>query len=312
MALDPPLKALLDSLAALPKLDVKSNVAQARENFWKLTQRLEADAPALHEARALKVAGAAGQLDARLYTPFAAGAPIGPGLVFFHGGGFVIGDLESHEMLCRRLAAAGPVRVLSVAYRLAPEHRFPCAVDDALAATRWAFEHAGDIGFDAARIGVAGDSAGGALSAVVAQTLKREGGPKLAAQLLIYPCTQMMQMTPSQIRLREGYFLTQAAQDFFKDKYLARPEDAFDIRCSPILENDLFGLPPACIITAGFDPLLDEGKAYADKLSACGVPVAYKHYPSQVHGFFNMTAISSAARDAIEDAGAWAGRTLNA
>jgi acetyl esterase len=312
MALDPPIKTLLDSLAALPPADWKASAAQIRENFWKMAQRLEADAPPLHEARALKVAGGGGDLAARLYTPFAAGAGSGPGLVYFHGGGFVVGDLDSHEMLCRRLAATGPVRVLSVAYRLAPEHRFPCAVEDALAATRWAVTHAGDIGMDPARLAVGGDSAGGALATVVAQSLKREGGPRLGAQLLIYPCTQMMQMTPSQIRLREGYFLTQAAQDFFKEKYLSRPEDAFDVRCSPILENDLFDMPPTYVVTAGFDPLLDEGKAYADKLAACAVPVTHRHYASQVHGFFAMTAISSAARGAIEDAGAWLGRTLQA
>jgi acetyl esterase len=310
MPLDPPIRALLDSLAALPQTDWKASAAQIRENFWKLTQRLEADAPLLHEVRALPVAGGAGPLAARLYTPLASGATSGPGLVYFHGGGFVIGDLDSHEMLCRRLAAAGPVRVLSVAYRLAPEHRFPCAVDDALAATNWALAHAAQIGFDPARVAVGGDSAGGALATVVAQTFKRAGGPPLRAQLLIYPCTQMMQMTPSQIRLREGYFLTQAAQDFFKEKYLSRPEDAFDVRCSPILENDLLGMPQTYLITAGFDPLLDEGKAYADKLAACGVPVTQQHYPSQVHGFFNMTAISSVAREAIEETGAWLGRAL--
>jgi acetyl esterase len=306
MALDPPIKVLLEKIARLqPRIDLKATAAQAREHFWKAAQRFEADAPALHEVRALKVEGAAGPLDARLYVPFAAGAGRGAGLVYFHGGGFVVGDLDSHEMLCRRLAAAGPLRVLSVAYRLAPEHRFPCAVEDAVTATRWAFAHAQEIAFDTDRVAVGGDSAGGTLAAVTAQTFKREGGPRLGAQLLIYPCTQMIQMTPSQVRLREGFLLTQAAQDFFKDKYLSQREDAYDVRCSPLIENDLVGLPPTYLITAGFDPLFDEGKAYADKLAACGVPLVYRPYPTQVHGFFNMTAVSSAAREAIEDAGQW-------
>lgn len=310
MALDPPLKSLMDKLQRMaPRVDLKASAAQAREHFWRAAQRFEADAPPLHDMRALKVQGAAGQLDARLYTPFAAGAGQGAGLVFFHGGGFVMGDLDSHEMLCRRLAAAGPLRVLSVAYRLAPEHRFPCAVDDAEAAMQWAFDHSAALGFDPARIGVGGDSAGGTLAAVTAQTFKRQGR-RLGAQLLIYPCTQMIQMTPSQMRLREGYFLTQAAQDFFKDKYLARREDAFDVRCSPLIENDLAGLAPAYVVTAGYDPLFDEGKAYADKLAAAGVPTHYVNYPAQVHGFFNMTAVSTAARGAIQAAGEWLGRTL--
>jgi acetyl esterase len=311
MALDPQIRSLLDKMARLqPRIDLKATVAQAREHFWKAAQRFEADAPRLYEIRALKVEGAIGPLDARLYVPFAAGVGAGPGLVYFHGGGFVVGDLESHEMLCRRLAAAGPVRVLSVAYRLAPEHRFPCAVDDALASTRWAFAHADQIGFDPDHIAVGGDSAGGTLAAVVSQTFKREAGPRLAAQMLIYPCTQMIQMTPSQVRLRQGYLLTQAAQDFFKDKYLGCRDDAYDVRCSPLIADDLAGLPPTYLVTAGFDPLFDEGKAYGDKLAACGVYVAYRNYPTQVHGFFNMTAVSSAAREAIESAGQWLATTL--
>jgi acetyl esterase len=321
MALDPPIKSLLDKLASLPPkvdwripdwkgMDWRGPVETARQQFWQAAHRFEAEAPALAKIEPLTVKGAEGPLNARLYTPFAAGAPTGPGLVYFHGGGFVVGDLDSHEMLCRRLAASSRVRVLSVAYRLAPEHRFPAAVDDCLACVRDAFVSAERFGFDAARIAVGGDSAGGNLAAVVAQSLKQEGGPALKAQLLIYPCTQFVQMTPSQIRLKEGYHLTQAAQDWFKDAYLTKREDAFDVRVSPLLANDLAGLPQTLLITAGFDPLLDEGKAYADKLIACGVPVTYRDYPNQVHGFFNMTAVSSKARAAIEEAGAWLGDVL--
>ncbi|MGE0830539.1 MAG: alpha/beta hydrolase [Hyphomonadaceae bacterium] len=304
---DQDLKTLLDKLAHAPRIDWKAGVEDVRAQFWKAAQSIESDAPALHEIRDLKIQGGAGPLNARLYTPFAAGVGEGAGLVYFHGGGFVVGGLDSHEMLCRRLAAAARIRILSVAYRLSPEHRFPCAVEDALAATHWAFAHHGEIAFDPARIAIGGDSAGGALAAVTAQTMKRHASPeeRLKAQLLLYPLTQMVRMTPSQMRMRQTHVLTQAALDFVKERYLSNPDDAFDVRCSPLLENDLAHLPPAYIVTAGFDPLYDEGKAYADKLAACGVPVTHRHYPSQVHGFFSMTAISAAARQAIIDAAAW-------
>jgi acetyl esterase len=314
--LDPRLRSLLDKLAAIPqRVDWRGNIEVLRQQYWQAAHRFEAEAPALASIEPLLVDGAEGALKARLYTPFAAGAPSGPGLVFFHGGGWVLGDLDSHEMLCRRLAASSGARVLSVAYRLAPEHKFPAAVEDAEAATRFAFHNAATLGFDPTRIAIGGDSAGGNLSVVTTQTLNRiavkdPATPKLKAQLLIYPCVQLVQMTPSQIRHTDGYYLTQAGQDFFKDKYLRTREDAFDPRVSPLLENDLSGLPPALVVTAGFDPLLDEGRAYADKLAACGVPVEVKNYPNQIHGFFNMTAVSSRARFAIEHCGAWLARML--
>jgi acetyl esterase len=312
MALDPALQRLLDKIgASAPKIELRSSVEAARAQFWKAAHTFEAEAPGLARIESLSVDGAAGPLAARLYTPFAAGAVRGPGLVF-HGGGFVLGDLDSHEMLCRRLAATSHVRVISVAYRLAPEHRFPAGVEDAEAATRAVIAQAERYGIDAARIAVGGDSAGGSLSAVTAQSLKRGGGPALKAQLLIYPCTQFVKMTPSQIRLKEGYYLTQAAQDFFKDQYLRTRDDAFDLRASPLLAEDLAGLPPALLITAGFDPLLDEGNAYGDKLAASGVAVTRQHYTNQVHGFFNMTAVSSKARAAIAAAGDWLAKTLTA
>ena len=312
ISLDPRLQSYLDKLREMPGFDWRSSVEDARRMFWKQAHAMESDAPVMLETRAMTVAGAEGPLDARLYVPYAVGADSGgPGIVYFHGGGFTVGDLDSHEMLCRRLADAGRLRVLSVAYRLAPEHKFPAAPEDAYAATQWTAAHAASIGFDPARMMVAGDSAGGCLSAVVAQETKKRGGGALRAQMLIYPCTQFIQLTPSQIRLKEGYLLTQAAQDFFRDKYLRTREDALDTRCSPILENDLGGLPPTYLVTAGFDPLLDEGVAYKEKLEACGVAVTHRNYPSQVHGFFNMTAISGGARDAIAEAGKWAAEILN-
>lgn len=311
ISLDPRVQAYLDKLKGKPGFDWRSSVEEARRMFWKQAHALESDAPVMLETRNIKVDGADGPLDARLYVPYAVGVEAGPCIVFFHGGGFTVGDLESHEMLCRRLADAAKARVLSVAYRLAPEHKFPAAPEDAYAATQWVAAHGDTLGVDTGRLMVAGDSAGGCLSAVVAQETKKRGGAKLRAQMLIYPCTQFLQLTPSQIRLKEGYFLTQAAQDFFRDKYLRTREDALDTRCSPIMENDLFGLPPCYLVTAGFDPLLDEGVAYREKLEACGVSVTHRNYPSQVHGFFNMTAVSAGAREAITEAGKWAGEILN-
>jgi len=306
--IDPALKDLMER-ARLRPFDWREPVDALRRQFWRQMHAWEAEGPALPDIREVRVDGADGPLRARLYTPFAAGLT-GPGLVFFHGGGFVMGDLDSHEMLCRRLADSGRIRVLSVAYRLAPEHRWPAAPEDAMAATRFAFANAESLGFDPARIGVGGDSAGGNLAAVAAQGLARERHPPLAAQLLIYPCTQFLRMTPSQVRLQEGYVLTQAAQDFFVRQYLPDKAAAYDWRASPLLSDDLTGLAPAYVATAGFDPLLDEGKAYADKLAACGVPVTYREYKDQVHGFFNMTAMSKAARDAIAACGAWLAATL--
>jgi acetyl esterase len=242
MKLDPRVAEWMQRLKHPGEVDWRAPIEDVRRRFWQFAHGLEKDAPALHEIRNLKIPGAEGELPARLYVPEAAGVS-GPGVIFFHGGGFITGDLESHEMLCRRLANDAHMRVISVAYRLAPEHKFPCAVDDCLAATRWVFDHAETLGMVADKLAVAGDSAGGNLAAVTTQQMRRHE-PRLKAQLLIYPSTQWVQMTPSQIRLREGYILTQAAQDFVKDKYLRNREDGLDVRASPLLENDLFGLPP--------------------------------------------------------------------
>ncbi|MGE3867115.1 MAG: alpha/beta hydrolase [Hyphomonadaceae bacterium] len=300
MHLHPRLAALMSVMRAP---DLRAPVDELRRRFWRIAQALEGDAPAMQAVQNMRIAGAAGALPARLYTPFAAGGT-GPGLLFFHGGGFVVGDLESHDVMCRRLAESARVRVLAVAYRLAPEHKFPAAVEDAAAAAHWLAAHGPALNIDSARLAVGGDSAGGNLATVTALAARRTG-PPLRAQLLIYPSTQWVRMTPSQVRLREGHLLTQAVQDFFKRKYLTHDEEAHDVRCSPLLENDLHGMPATYIVTGGLDPLSDEGAAYGQKLAACGVPVTHRHYPNELHGFFSMTAVSRAAREALRDAGAW-------
>lgn len=294
---------------AASRFHARKAAAAARRAFWRAAARLEQDAPALLERRPVQVAGAEGLLSARLYVPYAAGT-VSPGLVYFHGGGFITGDLESHDMICRRLAAAARVRVVSVAYRLAPLHKFPAAPEDCIAAVRDVIARAAAFGLDPARIGVAGDSAGGALAAVAAIAFARRGLGRLKAQILIYPCTQLVAMTPSQLKFEQAHAVAQAAQDWVVRQYLPDRDAAHDWRASPLLAEDLRGLPPAFVLTAGLDPLLDEGKAFADKLAAFGVETRYVNKASEPHGFFNMTAISKSARAAIAEVGAWAAAAL--
>ena len=221
-----------------------------------------------------------------------------PGLVFFHGGGFVIGDLDTHDDLCRCLANGSGCRVVAVDYRLAPEHPFPAAVEDCWAAMKWIAEHASDFGI-AGPIAVGGDSAGGNLAAVVAQLAKSEG-PRIAFQLLIYPVTQLGgPEMPSMQENAKGYFLERESMQWFTRMYCPDAAQRSDPRLSPLIAKDLSGLPPAYVATAGFDPLRDEGKAYADKLDAAGVPVTHVNYPGMIHGFFSLRGLIPKAREAV-------------
>ncbi|MBS0472531.1 MAG: alpha/beta hydrolase [Proteobacteria bacterium] len=253
------------------------------------------------------IPGPAGEIPLRVYTPLGlTGEQTLPGLVFFHGGGFVIGDLETHDDLCRCLANGSGCRVVSVDYRLAPEHPFPAAVDDCWAATQYVAAHAAAFGIDPAHLAVGGDSAGGNLAAVAAQLAKREGGPALRYQLLIYPVTQLGAPveTKSMRENAKGYFLEKDGMDWFTRLYCPDAAHRSDPRLSPLLCADLSGLPPAYVITAGFDPLRDEGKAYADKLDAAGVEVTHVDYPGMVHGFFSMRSLIPKAREAVAAAAA--------
>jgi acetyl esterase len=254
----------------------------------------------------IEVAGAAGPLRSRHYVPPgppAAGPP--PLLVFFHGGGWVIGDLDTHDDLCRFLAARAGVQVLSVEYRLAPEHPFPAPVEDAHAAYAWAAANAAELGADPARVAVGGDSAGGNLAAVVSMLARDAGGPAPALQLLLYPVTDAHARTASRRLFGEGYLLTQADMEFFETHYLPDESARDDPRASVLRAPDLSGLPPAYVVTAGFDPLRDEGEEYALRMRAAGVPVALRRHPGLVHSFGNQTAISRTARAAtMELAGA--------
>ncbi len=240
-----------------------------------------------------EVPGAAGPRKARVYTPATAHAPA-PGLVFLHGGGWVLGSIESYDGVCRALASRSGVVVVSVDYRLAPEHRFPAGVDDAIAATRWVLENAASLGIDSAAVAVGGDSAGGNLAALVALALR--GGPVTPAfQLLVYPATDLTRSQPSHRIFREGVMLPEPTIRWYLDQYLPGLKFESDPRASPLLATDLSGLPPALVVTAGFDPLRDEGRAYADRLRDAGNKVEYVCSEGSMHGFLNTAGASDEA-----------------
>jgi acetyl esterase len=247
------------------------------------------------------VAGAAGPLHARLYVPHGAETP-GPLLVYYHGGGWVEGSVATHEPSCRLLAHLAGVRVLSVDYRLAPEHPFPAAADDALAAYRDARERAAELGADPARIAVGGDSAGGNLAAVTALALRGEPVAPVF-QLLIYPGVDMTHKRPSRLRFGDGFVLTEENMTWYEDQYVPDPSRRADPRVSALLAPDLAGVAPAHVATALADPLRDEGEEYGARLAAAGVPVALYRHP-QIHGFFNITAMRSGLRGLTLIAGA--------
>jgi len=239
---------------------------------------------------------------ARLYVPTEASSP-GPLLVFFHGGGWVYGDLDSHDPPCRFLAERSGVRVLSVSYRLAPEHPFPAGYDDAIAAYRWVVENAASLGADVTRLGIGGDSAGGNLAAVTAVEAARTGLP-LAFQLLVYPSTDASRRTVSRRLFGSGLYLTGEFMDQVLDQYVPDPAQRSDPRVSPLLGEVPAGLAPAYVVTGGFDPLRDEGEAYARKLADAGVEVELRRFPDQIHGFLNVVGVGRSARAASAEVAA--------
>lgn len=309
-AVDPKTKPLLDLIAALGEPPLQEQSVQAfRERRTRGRDLINTPPPTLAVVRDVTVKGADGPLAARLYDDRDSGGR--PTLVYFHGGGFVYGDLDSHDGVCRRLAKAGNLRVIAVDYRLAPESPFPGPVNDALAAFRDIAENAERFGADPKRLGVGGDSAGACLSTVVARDVAKRKDAPLKHQLLIYPVTQQGRVTPSRERFAEGYFLTRESIDWFTDHYLgSRWRNVSDERISPLDFDPPPGLAPAYVITAGLDPLLDEGAAYAEKLERSGVPVRYTEYPDQIHGFVSFTAFSSVAEEALADAGREVARAL--
>lgn len=304
MAIDPQLKSLLDQIIGTGRPPVWEQTPQAaREDLRALARMTDGREVPVGKVETRSVAGGAGEIGARIYTPVAAGSAALPALVYFHGGGFVLGDLDTHDTLCRALAAETGCKVIAVDYRLAPENKFPAAVEDAYAATRWVEDNASQIGIDPNRIAVGGDSAGGALAAIVTQFAKEKGAPKLIYQLLFYPMTQLREDTPSRQRFAEDVIIHRQALAWFREHYLGPGASPDDPRAAPLAARDLSNLPPAYVLTAGSDPLLDEGRQYADRLREAGVPVEYVCYDQMVHGFISMSALVETARVAIERAG---------
>jgi acetyl esterase len=239
----------------------------------------------------------------RAYRPLA-GATL-PALVLFHRGGWTIGDLDTHDVLCRQLAVGARCAVFSVDYRLAPEHPFPAAVEDCLFAARHVFENHRALSIDPARIAVGGDSAGGNLAAVVALMARDAGGPGLACQLLIYPATDQRCEFASYTRNGEGYLLTREAIGYFRSAYLPDAADYADWRASPLLAQSHAHLPPAFVLTAGYDPLVDEGRAYAERLASSAVETVYREYADMVHGFVLFGGAVDTANAAVAECSQW-------
>jgi len=293
MPLDPAIAALL---AQMPPLDADQSVEQMR--------LLSGGGSVLGGGGDQSVStvdrtipGPAGDIPVRVYTPPGDAGPR-PLVVFYHGGGWVICGLDSHDAVCRDLAAGAGAIVLSVDYRLAPEHRFPAAVDDSWAALQWAHEHAGDLGADGTRLAVAGDSAGGNLAAVMA-LMARDHDLRLRFQLLVYPATDFTQRRPSRDENGEGYMLTDASMAWFEGHYAP---DRTDWRASPMLAGDHQGVAPALVLTCEYDPLRDEGMDYAATLEKGGVAVSARCYDGMIHGAFSMAAAVPAAQALMDDA----------
>jgi acetyl esterase len=300
MALLPEIRALLDQLdaAGRPPLHHQS-VDQARAFHIQDAPAVNGPAAPVASVEDRVVPGPAGDLPVRVYTP--EGEPPFPIVVFFHGGGWVVGTLDTYDPLCRALAAAVPAVVVSVDYRLAPEHRWPAAVEDAYAATLWASRNAAELGGAQHRLAVAGDSAGGNLAAVVALGARDRGGPQVAFQLLVYPALDAAADTASYREHAEGFYLTAAGMRWYWDHYLG-PADGAAPDASPLRAAFLGGLPPALVIGAEHDILRDEGEAYAARLRDAGVPAAASRYPGVVHGFFRWRAVTPVADAALQEA----------
>jgi acetyl esterase len=295
----PEVRALLEALEALGGPALESlPPAEARIAAAELLKAYAGEREEVAGTEDIEIPGPEGPIAIRIYTP-AGHAPV-PGLVYFHGGGWVVCDLDTHDIVCRMIARRAGSVVVAVGYRLAPEHRFPAAVVDSYAATRWVAANAERLGIDPRRIAVGGDSAGGNLAAVISRKCRDDAGPALALQVLVYPVTNLASFdTPSYQEFAEGYFLTRTEMEWFRDCYLAKPEDGQNPDASPLLSPDLHGLPPALVITGECDTLRDEGEAYAKRLAEAGVAVTCTRYAGMIHPFFSLPGVFSQSRSAI-------------
>jgi acetyl esterase len=305
MTLDAQARLILDAVAQAeadgrPKFETLSAV-EARRQFRETRPAVTPDPQDVAHVEDLVVDGPGGPIPVRAYRPAGSDAEASlPAVVCFHGGGWVFGDLDTYDVLCRQVTNASGGILFSVDYRMGPEDKFPAAVEDAYAVTNWVGAGAGGRAVDSTKIAVIGDSAGGNLAAVVA-LMARDGGPKLAFQGIFYGVTDMRWDRPSHREFAEGYLLSMPLMNWFLDQYLSDPADIHDWRASPLLADDHAGLPPAYILTAGYDPLRDEGKAYADRLAGSGAPVVYRCFEGQIHGFLSMGRIIDESATAISD-----------
>ena len=299
--LRPQARALLDFIEqrGVPPTHTLSP-AEARAFYRERRFFTQPDAPEVALVRDLQAEGPLGAIPVRLCRPLGASPEaLLPVLVYFHGGGWVIGDLDTHDVLCRELANAAGCAIVAVDYRVAPKHRFPAAVDDCLAATYWVQRNAALLGIDRARLGVGGDSAGGNLAAVVALGARDAGDLPIAFQLLIYPGTDMRRNAASHENNGQGYLLTRETIDYFHNHYIVDAVQDLDWRASPLLCDDLSRLPPALLITAGYDPLRDEGLMYSHRLSDAGNRVTHVCFERQIHGFITMGKVPDEANAAV-------------
>lgn len=301
--LHPQLVALLEKAANSPLPPYHEVPPAVARRFYRDTRApLTPDPPAIESAQLLLAPGKGGPVPVRAYRPKGAGRDeVLPALIYLHGGGWVIGDLDTHDVVCRTLANGARCAVFSVEYRKAPESPFPAAVDDCFSALRFVVENANTLMVETSRVAVGGDSAGGNLAAAITLMAREAGGPAISFQLLIYPATDHRLEHPSIDSNGEGYLLTKKSMIYFRGHYLPRKDDWLDWRASPLLARSLAGLPPAYVMTAGFDPLRDEGKAYADRLAKDGVKTEYRNYADMVHGFVTMGRVLDTANTALAD-----------
>ena len=298
--LDPAVRQLLEAAEAEGNPPLESfSPEEARKLAIESLKTAGGTPEPVRSIENLRIPGPDCEIPIRIYTPDAP-APR-PALVYFHGGGWVVCDLDTHDVVCTAIAHRAGAVVIAVDYRLAPEHKFPAAVTDSYAATAWVASNAKRLGIDPKRISVGGDSAGGNLAAVVSLKSRDEDGPAIALQVMVYPATDLSSFdTPSYQEFGESHYLTKSEMEWFRQHYLRSMEDARDPHASPLLALDLSELPPALIITAECDPLRDEGEAYAKRLANDGVPVKYTCYPGMIHPFFSLSGAIPQAFDAIQ------------
>ncbi len=304
MPIDPQIKAMLDQLAAVESVDYSKVTPEGMRQTIKLISAADGPLEAVAAVEDAHADGPVGPIPLRVYRAAAidpGGAPP-PIFVWYHGGGWVIGDLDTADTTCRKLANRTGALVISVGYRLAPEHPAPAPLEDAWAALRWVEERAGALGGDTTRLAVGGDSAGGNLSALLAVRARDEGGPALRHQLLVYPATDLTRSYPSHAENGEGYLLTSEAMSWFLGHYLGPADDPKHPSLSPLYTDDLSGVADASIITAELDPLRDEGEAYAARLRDSGVAVDLRCYDGMVHGFLQMAGVTPVADAAVSEA----------